>query len=79
MEKLAFFNWASLPAGGRLETHVGGTEEIYYITQGQGLFHVGAETSTCQEGDAIHIPAGLEHGLLNNSHEPIEYLVLGAL
>jgi mannose-6-phosphate isomerase-like protein (cupin superfamily) len=79
MEKLAFFNWASLPAGGTLETHFGGSEEIYYITHGQGLFQAGGETAACQEGDAIHVPAGVEHGLVNNSHEPIEYLVLGAL
>ena len=79
MQKLAFFNWALLPAGSTLETHVGRSEEIYYITHGQGLFQVGVETARCQEGDAIHAPAGVEHGLVNNSHEPVEYLVIGVL
>jgi mannose-6-phosphate isomerase-like protein (cupin superfamily) len=79
MEKLAFFNWASLPAGAALETHVGGSEEIYYILRGQGLFQAGGERAACREGDAIHVPAGIAHGLVNNGQEPIEYLVLGAL
>jgi mannose-6-phosphate isomerase-like protein (cupin superfamily) len=78
-EKIAFFNRAVLPPAGALEMHVGASEEIYYILDGRGLFHVGNESAPCRKGDAIHVPAGVAHGLTNSADEPIEYLVLGAL
>ena len=76
-ETIAFFNRAVLQPGARLEMHVGATEEIHYILDGQGVFHSGNQSSPCRRGCAIHVAAGVAHGLTNASDEPIEYLVLG--
>ena len=76
---MAFFNRAFLLPGCILEMHTAESEEIHYILEGEGLFMVGDESTSCCAGDAIHIPAGVSHGLINNTGSPITYLVLGPM
>ena len=66
---------ARLPAGGStLEHYHAQTEEIYYITAGQGRLRVGAETRAVQSGDAIAIPPGQRHKLWNTGSQPLRLL-----
>src|SRR6185295_4605684 len=41
------------------------TEEIYYITQGEGLMRIEGEERKVLPGDAIAIPPGTKHKLIN--------------
>src|SRR5688500_3360832 len=41
------------------------TEEIYYILEGQGEMRIGDEIRTVEPGDAIAIPPGQVHTILN--------------
>ena len=66
---------ARLPVGGATQEHYHPlTEEIYYITHGQGAIRVGTETRPVRPGDAIAIPPGQKHKLWNTGGEPLRLL-----
>ena len=50
-------------------------EEIYYIVSGSGLMKVGDEERQVVPGDAIYVPRGSRHTLINNGTEHIRLLV----
>ncbi len=53
---------ACIPAGKRTDAHYHRvTEEIYFITAGSGVMHLGADTCSVSVGDAIAIPPGTVH------------------
>ena len=57
---------ARLPAGGSTQEHYHAlTEEIYFITAGEGRMRIDTETQTVRAGDAIAIPPGRKHKLWN--------------
>lgn len=66
---------ARLPAGcSTLEHYHPNTEEIYFITSGQGRIRIEAEALTVRTGDAIAIPAGQKHKLWNTGKEELRLL-----
>jgi mannose-6-phosphate isomerase-like protein (cupin superfamily) len=66
---------ALLPVGGATQEHYHArTEEIYYLTHGQGRLRVGTETRDVRAGDAIAIPPGERHKLWNTGTEPLRLL-----
>lgn len=50
------------------------TEEIYYITGGQGRMRIESETREVKVGDAIAIPPGLRHKIWNTGSETLRLL-----
>lgn len=57
---------ATLPPGVRTAPHYHAqTEEFYYVIEGQGRMRVGEEETEVAVGDAIVIPPGAPHTLLN--------------
>jgi len=50
------------------------TEEIYYITSGEGLMRIGSETQAVGPGDAIAIPPGLTHQITNTGQTVLVFL-----
>jgi mannose-6-phosphate isomerase-like protein (cupin superfamily) len=57
---------ARLAVGGStLEHYHVKTEEIYYITHGQGRISIEGEVREVKAGDAIAIPPGMKHKLWN--------------
>ncbi len=57
---------ARLPPGAATTPHRHvETEEIYYILQGEGRMRVGDDERRVGPGDAIAIPPGAKHTLLN--------------
>lgn len=50
------------------------TEEIYYITHGDGRFRLGDELREVQAGDAIAIPPGQRHKLWNTGNATLRLL-----
>lgn len=50
------------------------TEEIYYITHGCGEMRLGDETRAVEPGDAIAIPPGEVHSIVNTGTEVLRFL-----
>src|SRR5688572_5110128 len=66
---------ARLPVGGATEEqyHIK-TEEIYYITDGEGRMCIEGETCEVKPGDAIAIPPGQKHKICNTGTETLRLL-----
>ena len=52
-----------------------GEDKIYYVVEGSGRFTVGATEERLTAGEAVVAPAGVEHGLVNDSSELLLVLV----
>jgi mannose-6-phosphate isomerase-like protein (cupin superfamily) len=50
------------------------SEEFYFVTQGEGLMELDGETKAVGVGDAILIPAGLAHQILNTGKQSLKIL-----
>ena len=50
------------------------TEEIYFITQGEGRMRIEGEIASVKAGDAIAIPPGRRHKLWNTGTETLRLL-----
>src|SRR5271157_2840468 len=53
-------------------------EEVYVITRGAGHLICGDDIFTVQPGDAILIPRGVRHKLVNTGIVSLEHLVVAA-
>lgn len=51
-----------------LETHEG-IDQFFRIEQGEGKVVIGDESHTIKDGDAISVPAGAQHNVINTSSE----------
>ena len=78
LRSMEFFAWAVLPAGNVIEEHVDAVEEIYFILRGGGLMRVGEDEQEVKEWDAIWIPAGVPHRLINNRDEATYFICVAA-
>jgi mannose-6-phosphate isomerase-like protein (cupin superfamily) len=66
---------ARLPGGASTQEHYHPkTEEIYYITHGQGRIRIEGEVREVKPGDAIAIPPGRKHKLWNTGTETLRLL-----
>ncbi len=66
---------ARLPAAGATQEHYHRqTEEIYYITHGNGRIRIDGEVREVEPGDAIVIRPGQRHKLWNTGPEPLRLL-----
>ena len=51
-------------------------QEVFYVARGRGEFDGGGVKRDVGEGDAIMVPAGVEHVLRNLADEPLEVLTV---
>jgi mannose-6-phosphate isomerase-like protein (cupin superfamily) len=66
---------ARLPPGASTTPHYHPlTEEIYYILEGNGQMRIGEETRDVAPGDAIAIPPGAIHTILNTGTATLKFL-----
>lgn len=66
---------ARLPPGASTTAHYHPkTEEIYYITHGQGRMQIGEELRDVKVGDAIAIPPGQVHQITNTGQDTLRLL-----
>jgi mannose-6-phosphate isomerase-like protein (cupin superfamily) len=66
---------ARLPPGGSTTPHHHAkTEEIYYIIEGNATMRVGDETQPVGPGDAIAIPPGTSHQIINSGTALLRFL-----
>jgi len=76
LQTLMFLAHATLAPGKKLIGHMDPMEEIYIIQSGQGRMQVGEEVWEVESGDAIHIPIGHFHELVNTGEEVLTLLVV---
>jgi mannose-6-phosphate isomerase-like protein (cupin superfamily) len=66
---------ARVAPGGRTAPHYHKiTEEIYYILRGVGEMTIGKDVCRVAPGDAIAIPPGAVHTILNDGDESLVFL-----
>jgi len=78
LQEIGFLAIARLAPGKTLEAHVDPMEEIYFILSGRGEMMVAGETKEVKPGDAIWIPAGAVHYLINPGEEDCLILVVAS-
>jgi mannose-6-phosphate isomerase-like protein (cupin superfamily) len=66
---------ALVPAGTEtlLHKHMK-TEEIYHVTEGEGLMTLGDEVFTVKAGDSVYIPPEIPHRIKNTGQKPLRIL-----
>lgn len=66
---------ATVPAGGKTLLHKHRlTEEIYHITEGNGIMTLGSEDFEVKTGDSICIAPGTPHRIQNIGNTPLKIL-----
>lgn len=66
---------ASVPPGARTLLHRHReTEEIYHVTSGAGIMHLGAETFPIRRGDTVVIAPGTPHCVHNTGRRVLRIL-----
>lgn len=66
---------ARLPAGAATTPHFHPrTEEIYYILSGSGQMRLGSQSRPVGPGDAIAIPPGAAHQIVNTGRDVLRFL-----
>jgi mannose-6-phosphate isomerase-like protein (cupin superfamily) len=78
LKEIGFLAIARLAPGKEIEAHVDPMEEIYFILSGTGEIRVDEEARQVASGEAIWIPTGSRHALLNNSQEDCVILVVAS-
>jgi mannose-6-phosphate isomerase-like protein (cupin superfamily) len=72
-----FFDRVVVPPGSTIGFHKHGeNEEMYIVLEGNGLMKIEDDEVTVGKGDMILNPPGGRHGLINNSDENIDILVI---
>ena len=78
LKEIGFLAIASLAPGKEIESHIDPMEEIYFVLSGSGEMRVDDESKQVTPGDAIWIPIGAAHSLLNNGEEDCNILVVAS-
>lgn len=69
---LELVNEFEVAGGGYVDPHSHPTHEFYYVLNGRGMMTIGEEDREIRQGDLVHIPPDMVHGLRPLSdHAPI--------
>jgi len=79
LETIMFLAHGTVPPGEKLIGHVDPMEEIYIIQSGVGRMQVNDEVCEVVAGDAVHIPIGHYHELINVGNVELTILVVAGL
>ena len=52
-------------------------EYVLYVTSGKGTLIYDREEAPLRKNDFLYVPAGVRHGVSNNTKEPIKVLIMG--
>ena len=78
LKEIGFLACATLGKGKEIESHIDPMEEIYFIMSGEGEMTVGDDSRHVVQGDAIWVPAGSSHSLLNTGQVDCFILVVAS-
>jgi len=51
------------------------SQQFFYILKGEAIFEIQRERITVKSEQGIHIKAGIEHRIMNESNEDLEFLL----
>ncbi len=67
---------ATVKPGEKTKPHCLRTTEVYYVLQGQGRMHLGAEATQVAAGSAVYIPPGQVQWIENTGSANLVFLCL---
>lgn len=67
---------AALPPGATSQPHRLSTSEVYYILQGMGEMHIGAEAAPVGPGQTIYIPPHQTQYIRNTGDTDLKFLCI---
>ena len=53
-----------------------GADKLYYVIEGSGEFSVGVEKRRLSQGELLHVPENVEHGVVNDSDGRLAVLIV---
>jgi uncharacterized RmlC-like cupin family protein len=53
-------------------------EQVYYFTAGRGRMRIDGHLYEVRQGDAVHLPPGTRHQMVNDSDDWVEHLIISA-
>ena len=65
--------FAEIDPGGDLILHYHSPDEIYVITNGEGILNKSGEFEIIKQGDVVYIGGNEKHALKNNGKETLEF------
>ena len=65
------------PGGSSSKVKYDREEQIYYILEGTGVLHYGAQQIPVSKNDFMYLPVGVEHGLSNPRERDLKVVVMG--
>jgi mannose-6-phosphate isomerase-like protein (cupin superfamily) len=78
LKEIGFLGYGTLRKEKKIEAHSDPMEEIYFIMSGEGEMTVGNDSRHVVQGDAIWIPVGSSHSLLNTGQVDCIFLVIAS-
>lgn len=54
------------------------TDQFFRIEEGEATFVLGDQEHVARDGDAVIVPAGMEHNVINNTEEPLKLYTIYA-
>ncbi|MBO8137558.1 MAG: cupin domain-containing protein [Desulfotomaculum sp.] len=74
-EGLGFKNmFVKIEPGGEILPHTHDVTEVFYFIEGAGSVLVNGERKECRAGTVVVAPAGIEHGVKNETREVVYLL-----
>jgi mannose-6-phosphate isomerase-like protein (cupin superfamily) len=64
------------PAGSSKTVSYKDIEGVFFILAGSGTLHYGQDKVPVKQNDFVYLPAGIEHGVSNQSQEPLRLLAM---
>ena len=65
--------YAEIAPGGDLTLHYHSPDEIYVITNGEGILNKSGDLEKIKKGDVVYIGGNEKHALKNNGKETLEF------
>ena len=65
--------FAEIAPGGDLTLHYHSPDEIYVITNGEGILNKSGDLEKIKKGDVVYIGGNEKHALKNNGKETLEF------
>ena len=65
--------YAEMAPGGDLTLHYHSPDEIYVITNGEGILNKSGKLETIKKGDVVYIGRNEKHALKNDGKETLEF------
>ena len=64
---------AEIAPGGGLTLHYHSPDEIYVVTNGEGILNKSGDLEKIKKGDVVYIGGNEKHALKNNGKETLEF------